>query len=177
MAFLMRRALLVSLLVIALLPRESWPLDVGDSAPDFALANWDGQTVRLGDLRGKAVCVEFWASWCATCAAALPALDAIARRYRGAVVEFLAVNVDRDFGKASSFLESHLPSPTLTLVRDPSAELLSRFGAPAMPALYLIDASGVVRMVASGYTEKSIGELERMLRELLESREGFDRRP
>lgn len=164
----MRRSLLASILVLALLPSYGWPLDAGDRAPDFALTDWDGKTVRLSDLRGKAVCVDFWASWCATCTTALPALDAIARRYRGAAVEFLAVNVDRDFGKASEFLESHLPSPTLTLLRDPSAELLSRFGAPAMPSLYLIDASGVVRMVGAGYTETSIGDLERTLRELLD---------
>ena len=168
MALLMRRALLASVLVLALLPNDGWPLGVGDRAPDFELADWDGKTVRLGDLHGQTVCVDFWASWCATCTTALPALDAVARRYRGAAVEFLAVNVDRDFGKASAFLESHLPSPALRLLRDPSGELLSRFGAPAMPSLYLIDASGVVRMVGGGYTETSIGDLERMLRELLD---------
>jgi thiol-disulfide isomerase/thioredoxin len=177
MAFLMRRALLVALLVIALLPREGWSLDVGDPAPDATLADWEGKAVRLQDLRGQTVCVDFWASWCATCAAALPELDAVARRYRGAAVQFLAVNVDRDLEKASSFLEFHLPSPALRLLRDPGGELLSRFGAPAMPSLYLIDASGVIRMVGSGYTEESIGEMERILSELLETREDADRRP
>jgi peroxiredoxin len=171
MALLMRRALLASILVLAMLSSDGWPLDAGDRAPDFALADWSGKTVRLGDLRGKTVCVDFWASWCATCTTALPALDAVARRYRGAAVEFLAVNVDRDFGKASAFLASHLPSPTVTLLRDPSGELLSRFGAPAMPSLYLIDASGVVRMVGGGFTEKSVDEMEAMLQRLLESPE------
>lgn len=164
----MRRALLASVLLVAVLASNGWSLDVGDRAPDFALADWQGRTVRLRDLRGKAVCLDFWASWCATCATALPALDAVARRYRGAAVEFLAINVDRDFDKASSFLESHLPSGALRLLRDPSADLLSRFGAPAMPSLYLIDASGIVRMIGGGYTETSIGDLERMLRELLD---------
>jgi peroxiredoxin len=167
----MQRAVLTSLLVLILLANDAWPLGVGDRAPDFALADWDGKTVRLGDLRGKTVCVDFWASWCATCTTALPALDAVARRYRGAAVQFLAVNVDRDLGKASAFLELHLPSPTLRLLRDPSAELLSRFGAPAMPSLYLIDANGVVRLVGAGYTEKSIDEMEGMLQRLLEGRE------
>jgi thiol-disulfide isomerase/thioredoxin len=172
MALLMRRALLALVLFIAAAPNDGWSADVGDRAPDFALADWDGKMVRLGDLHGQTVCVDFWASWCATCATALPALDAVARRYRGAPVRFLAVNVDRDLGKASAFLESHLPSPTLTLLRDPSGELLSRFGAPAMPSLYLIDAKGVVRLVGAGYTETSIDEMEEVLQRLLESPEG-----
>ena len=168
MAFLMERALLGSLLVFTLLANDGWSLGVGDRAPDHAITDWHGNTVRLGDLRGQMVCVDFWASWCATCAATLPEFDALARRHRGAAVQFLAVNVDRDFARASSFLERHLPSPASTLLRDPGGELLSRFGAPAMPSLYLIDASGVVRMLASGYSEKSIAEIERALDELLD---------
>src|SRR5215469_16369272 len=56
---------------------------VGERAADFNLPTLDGAKVKLSDLKGSVVLVDFWASWCAPCKKELPALDGLARRYAG----------------------------------------------------------------------------------------------
>lgn len=49
---------------------------------DFSLTDYDGKTYRLADLKGKAVMIDFWATWCAPCREAIPTLEKIHREYR-----------------------------------------------------------------------------------------------
>lgn len=68
----------------------------GMPAPAFSLTTFDGRSVRLGELSGTPVVLNFWASWCPPCREEAPALNAVARRNEGRVV-FLGINVrDRE---------------------------------------------------------------------------------
>lgn len=145
-------------------------LAVGDPAPAFTLADRDGGRVALGELRGRVVCLDFWATWCATCKAALPALDALARRPGFEDVRFLAVNIDRDGDVADRFVAQNLPDAKLTLLSDRGGALLARFGAEGMPALYLIDREGIVRHVEAGYETAALTRVERVLDSLVTPR-------
>ena len=60
-------------------------------APDFTLTTLDGQDVRLSDLRGQVVVINFWASWCVPCRDEAPALQAVWERYRDRGVVLLGV--------------------------------------------------------------------------------------
>jgi len=120
--------------------------------------------------RGTVVCLDFWATWCATCKAALPALDAMARRPGFEDVRFLAVNVDRDGALADKWLAQNLPAAKLTVLRDDGGSLLARFGAAGMPALYVIDREGVVRHVEAGYETAALKQVESALDALIAPR-------
>ena len=140
-------------------------VDVGEGVPDVTLRDWHGGRAAISERRGRVVLIDFWASWCAMCRTALPALDAIARRHPS--VDVLAVSIDGDRGAAERFLAERLPDTAMTLLHDPDGDVFARFGASGMPALYLIDAEGVVRLVESGYVPDRLADVERELERLL----------
>lgn len=137
----------------------------GDRLPPVQLADWNGGSFDLAQLHGRAVVIDFWASWCATCQAALPALDAISRRHPELVV--VAINIDKSQAPAARFLAERVPQPHMALLRDPDGATLARFGAAGLPALYVIDRDGVVQHVEAGYAVDRLPAVEAMLDNLL----------
>ncbi|HYR97126.1 MAG TPA: TlpA disulfide reductase family protein [Candidatus Binatus sp.] len=158
--------LVVLVLVLAVPARAAGP-GPGARAPDFTLRDQAGREVALSDLRGKVVCLDFWASWCAPCKAALPGLDAIAARHAREGLEVVAVNIDGRRSDAERFLAEHLPAPAFRVLYDPGASVLARFAPGGMPALYLIDRTGIVRLAESGYDPGRLEAIEREAAALL----------
>ena len=140
---------------------------VGEAAPRVVLHDAVGKPVALQDYRGRVVLLDFWASWCMPCRTALPRLDAIARRFRDAGLVVLAAGIDRSRADADRFIAERLPQASMVFAYDPGGDTFSRLGADGMPALYLIDAAGVVRSVDTGYTLARLDEIERTVETLL----------
>ena len=138
----------------------------GDEAPAFtADALSGGGTLSLEQYRGRVVYLDFWASWCAPCAASLPALDALRKAFPEDRFQVLAINVDKDPGDAKRFL-SRRPVGYPSAV-DPKGTLPERFGVETMPTSFLIDANGVIRYVHKGFRRgdeaKLTSEIEKLL--------------
>ncbi len=142
-------------------------ITVGDGVPAVTLLNWQGQPVNLADLRGKVLVIDFWASWCGVCRQALPALDAMSRRFAASPVVVVGINIDKSRDMADRFLAEHLPAPAMLLLRDPQADVLARFGADGMPAIYVVDANGIVRLAESGYTVERLRVVENVVAQYL----------
>jgi len=170
-----RPALLaVLLLVVTLAPSaaRAGEVHVGDPLPAFTLPDAQGHPFSPGVLRGRVAVVDFWASWCEHCRTALPALEAMSKRHASDGLLVVAVGIDRDPAKADRFLAEYVPERTMTLLRDPAASLLARVGAQGMPALYVVDTTGIVRLVLSGYTADQLGDVERLVESLLQQPAG-----
>ncbi|OGT27457.1 MAG: hypothetical protein A2Z17_01850 [Gammaproteobacteria bacterium RBG_16_66_13] len=123
---------------------------VGFAAPDFSLDLLGGGQVTLSELRGKAVIVNLWASWCPPCRAEMPALQQVYEANGARGLEILAVNMtyqDSERGAAEFVREFGLTFP-VPLDRDGSvgrAYLLR-----ALPTTFFIDRGGVIRNVVLG---------------------------
>jgi thiol-disulfide isomerase/thioredoxin len=139
----------------------------GDRLPDFRVAGLHGGSIARADLAGKVAVVDFWASWCLPCREALPALDALARRF-GDRLAVIAIGVDHDRATAERFAAERLPSPALALAHDAGGGLMARLGAPGMPALFVVDCDGVVRRVVAGYSTEELRAVEQEVATLLD---------
>jgi len=82
---------------------------IGMEAPDFTLSDPSGRTVRLRDLRGKVVVVDFWATWCGPCHMVAPIMDQLAGQYDGKV-KVTKVDVDANQRTAMRFNVRSIPS-------------------------------------------------------------------
>jgi thiol-disulfide isomerase/thioredoxin len=76
--------------------------------PSVTLADKEGKTWQLADLRGKVVFVNFWATWCPPCLAEMPGINQLYSRFKGNPnVVFVMVDVDQQLTKSSAFLKKH----------------------------------------------------------------------
>ena len=116
--------------------------EAGQPAPDFVLTDLQGRTVRLADLRGKAVLINFWATWCPPCREEMPRIEAFYTRYREQM-EVLGVAVGESPEQVRAFLAQHPYS--WRFAADPSMSVADRYRVFAIPTSYFIDARGVVR--------------------------------
>lgn len=135
--------LLVLLLLIGLMLRrtQEGPIRIGDPVPDFALTAFDGEEIRLSDLRGKVVVLNFWASWCTPCEQEAADLEAAWRYYqpRGDVV-FLGINYVDTEPEAKSYLAKF--NVTYPNGPDLGTRISQEFRIRGVPETYLVDKEG-----------------------------------
>jgi thiol-disulfide isomerase/thioredoxin len=161
----MRSLGILFLLSALALPSQAMALEIGRAAPSLSgLAN-DGHMLSLSQFKGRVVYVDFWASWCAPCRAAIPALETLYRRYGAQGLVVVGVNVDTERKSAQRMLDQL--KPTFQIVFDPDGKWPEAFGLRDMPSSYLIDAKGVVRYVNTGYRERDAERIEAAMKAAL----------
>ena len=137
--------------------------EVNRAAPDFQLRTLDGGTVRLSDLRGRPVVINFWATWCPPCREEMPLLVEAYERHRDEGLVILAVNVRESEQQARSFAEEFgLRFPVALDLRGRAAD---RYRTYQFPESYFIDREGIIRSKAIG--AMSAGDLAQRLAAIL----------
>lgn len=121
--------------------------EVGHPAPDFTLQAPGGGEVRLSDLRGKPVVVNFWATWCPPCRAEIPALEQAHRDFGGDVV-ILGVDVQESEATVEAFMGEFGMSYPVAL--DPNAAVARGYQVRAYPTTVFVDSRGVIRHIFTG---------------------------
>ncbi len=112
------------------------------SAHQFSVELLDGRTLALGDLRGKVVLLDFWASWCPPCRQEAAVLAEVYREYRGEAVEFLGINLWDRRQDALDFVEQFaVPYPNAV---DSEGTIAINYGVRGLPEKFVIDQAGVV---------------------------------
>ncbi len=141
------------------------PLRIGDVAPTFAVRTitTDGELGpdwSLASAAGKPVVVDFWATWCGPCRAAMPGLANVTKAYAGRV-EVIGINLDDPRKAAAMFTAAQYP---MRLLFD-SSHVAEQFGVTAIPHLVLLDQRGQVRQVWRGGVDEAglRGALDQLL--------------
>ncbi len=142
------------------LPSERNLSLVGRQAADFTLKTVDGSPVRLADLRGKIVLLDFWATWCPPCRHELPTIEALSRKYKDRNVLVFGIN-DEEVKTAKRFLEQH--HPDLETLHDGEGKVHRLYGCYSIPTVMVIDPAG--KIVAHFVGERPESELVAALKQ------------
>ena len=122
--------------------------EIGKTAPDFTLSDFQGVKISLSGFRGQVVILEFWQSTCPDCRRETPYLDELYRRYKDKGVVWLGVNLNHDHDAAQKFLEDKgLAGDQTTVGKDYTAamDVVKLFNVPLVPCVFVIDRRGIIR--------------------------------
>jgi thiol-disulfide isomerase/thioredoxin len=127
-------------------PQPGGLLQAGEPAPDFTMRLEDGRSLRLSDLRGGPVVINFWATWCGPCRLEMPELVKAAQEDER--LALLAVDVQEARAPVEQFAAEfamHLP-----IVLDSEGKLRNLYRVPGLPTTYFVDADGAIASVVIG---------------------------
>lgn len=136
------------------------------AATDFALKDLDGKSIRLSDFKGKAVLLNFWATWCQTCVGERPALERLYRTYRSRGFVILAVSIDRSRPETvKAFVkESRMSFPVL---HDPDDRVSPDYWVQGIPTSVLVTPKGAVAYRVVGQYDWDGPEMRQVIEGLL----------
>ncbi|HXJ90544.1 MAG TPA: TlpA disulfide reductase family protein [Candidatus Binatia bacterium] len=125
---------------------------------DFTLADLQGKAWRLGDLKGKVVLVNFWATWCPPCRKEMPDLQALYDKYKDQGFVVLSIS-DEDAAKVAPFVaERKITYPVLL---DPGRKVNEAFVVEGIPKSFVYDREG--KLVAQSIDMRTRSQFQEML--------------
>lgn len=159
------RLCFVVLCILAATTGHTKTKEINKPAYDFTLKSNTGKNIRLAELRGQVVMINFWASWCGPCRQEMPYLDALYQRYNPAGFTLLGVNVEPD-PKSADILLKDIPV-SFPILYDTTSKVSKAYGVDAMPSTVLVDCDGNARYVHRGYKPGDEKQYKKLIKTLL----------
>ena len=142
-------------------------IKVRESAPDFTLLDLAGQPVSLSSFQGKkAVLIDFWATWCGPCRAAMPDLQELSDKFKDHGLEVVTIDEGESVAQVRHFMERKKYS--LQVLLDHDGVVGDKYGVRGIPTSVLIDKNGIVQSIAIGnsWNEEELNKrVERITKE------------
>ena len=122
----------------------------GFLAPDFTLETTTGDSITLSELRGQAVLVNLWATWCPPCRAEMPAIQKLYNEYKDQ--GFVVLGVDMIYQDDASAVQSFIQEKGLTfpILMDETGQVAQKYALRSLPSSFFIDRAGVIQEVVIG---------------------------
>ena len=147
-------------------PEQATIVKDGHIAPDFEVQMFDGSTIKLADLKGKVVLLNFWATWCPPCRAELARVEKdIIERFKGETFVFIPVSRGEKRETVAAFREKM--GYTFPMGLDTESSIYKKYAETYIPRNFLIDKSGKVVKASVGYDEAEFAELIKLIEETI----------
>lgn len=142
---------------------------IEEDAPDFRLVNLEGKEVRLDDMKGKVVVLDFWATWCGPCKASFPGMQKMVNQYKDSdQVAFLFIDTwERGKNKekdVTDFISKN--EYTFNVLMDKEDKIVAKYKVEGIPTKFVLDGNGKIRFKSVGYggnNEALITEMNLMI--------------
>lgn len=142
----------------------------GDASPDFTVSLFDGGSVRLSDLRGKTVLVNFWATWCPPCREELTRVQAeLIDRFEGRNFVFLPVSRGETRETVARFREQ--TGYRFPMGLDPEQTIYKMYATDFIPRNFLVGPDGRVIVATTGYEPEEFDTLVETIRKTLDKQQ------
>lgn len=138
---------------------------VGDQAPDFTLHSDGPFNLRLEEQKGYVMVVGFWASWCRSCPIQLNALEMLHQKYKDMGVKVWAITLDEDFDVALQYAKKK--GLHFTVLQDGEVRVSERYDIDDMPATFIVDRDGKLRLMTEGFNPGDEARLDQFLQTLV----------
>jgi thiol-disulfide isomerase/thioredoxin len=135
-------------------------------APEFEIADIDGNSVTLSSYRGKVILLNFWATWCPPCRAEMPSMQRLYESLEGEAFEIVAVDLQESERAVRDFVKEY--GLTFPVLIDSTGKVGATYGARSIPTTYLVDADGNAIGYLVGSREWDGEEVETLLRSILD---------
>ncbi len=143
------------------------PVAAKPTAPDFTLPDSEGQSVKLSDLRGKVIVLNFWATWCPPCREEMPSMQTLWESFKGKDFELLAVNVGEDEDMVFAFRHELSKALKFPILLDQQSQVARMYPIRGLPTTYVLDKQGRIVYQAVGGRDWNSDEIKQLLRELI----------
>jgi len=138
-------------------------INVGEIAPEFTLLDLDGNEVRLSEFRGKAVFINFWATWCPPCRAEMPDIESLYQEHKDKGLVVIGVDIGESEATVRRFVQQG--GYSWTFVLDSDGSVAANYNIRAIPTSFFIDREGLIQAVNIGAMTKR--DMEAMLAEAM----------
>jgi len=139
---------------------------VKKSVPEFSLTTLDGTQITRDSLKGKVVILDFWATWCAPCRAAIPHMASLYETYKDQGLEVVGVSLDKGESEVGDFIKrNHVPYPIAMGTNNPIIKDLGNISS--LPTIILLDKKSSIEFKVVGFNAEIGTKLEKKIKELL----------
>ncbi|WP_010095681.1 TlpA family protein disulfide reductase [Ornithinibacillus scapharcae] len=131
---------------VTIVPPDSTGISKGDNPPDFELPLLNGETVKLSDLKGEKVLINFWATWCPPCKEEMPEMQKFHEEY-GDEINIIAINItgsERNKEAVQNFIDKY--NYTFPVALDMDNKITDEYMAVTIPTSYFIGTDGVIQV-------------------------------